>query len=104
MGVVFSRIRAGWKALTPVEKFKNVLKIVCCAGMGAMASDAALRTIKNSEAGPVTKASVMVAAWGLGGYLGEKSGEYLGETTDAIIALHNMSKEAKKAKEEEANG
>ena len=92
-------IKAGWKSLTPVEKVKEVVKLICCAGMGTICGDIASEHMAGKT--KLEKAGVLVASWGLGTYLGEKAGDAAGEVIDAVAALNEIRKNAK---EENANG
>lgn len=97
-------IKAGWQSLTPVEKVKEVVKLICCAGMGTICGDIANEHMVGKT--KLEKAGVMVASWGLGTYLGNKAGEAAGEVIDAAAALNDIRKASKKEehKEENANG
>ena len=100
---MFKRIKAGWNSLTPVEKVKQVVKLVCCAGMGTLCGDIASQHMPGKT--KLEKAGVLVASWGLGTYLGDKSGDALGEAIDSVVALNEMRKEIKRQEQEEkANG
>ena len=97
-------IKAGWQSRTPVEKVKLILRLVCGIGMGAVCGDIASEHMSGHNG--MEKAAIVIGAWGLGGYLGEKSGEYIGETIDAAVELNEIRKKEKERqqKEENANG
>lgn len=103
MGML-NRIKAGWKVLTPVEKVKMVVKLVCGVGGGFIGGELFEKTrggIK-SKAG---NACLYMTCWGLGGYLGEKAAENLNEGIDSVIELNEMRKQMQKEdKEAQANG
>ena len=89
-------IKAGWQAQTPVEKVKTIVKLICSMGMGTICADVAhIHTLGKSK---LEKVSVMVASYGMGCYLGDKSGEAINEVIDAAVELNDLRK---KLKEEE---
>ena len=101
MGIL-KAVKIGWQALTPAEKVKKVLDLICGIGTSTVTGTVAGTWIReNPEASVATKACVFVGGVGLGGYLGEKAGEYCGEFVDACVGLHNARKELKDVKEED---
>ena len=106
MGIMLKRMAAGWKAMTPMEKAKIVLRLICSFGGGTIGGDIASRAAKDSTT--FDKFCLVVTGVGLGGYIGEKSSEHLEKTLDACVELNNMRKqfqeEAATAEEDNANG
>lgn len=94
---IIKAIKTGWKAKTPVEKFKFVMNLVCSLGTGAICGDTARRLMPGHN--KIEQVAMSVAAFGVGGYLGDKAGDYIGETTDAVVTLYHIHKD----KEDNAN-
>jgi len=86
-------IKAGWKAQTPVEKIKMVVKLVCSMGMGTICADIAHDHMAGKS--NLEKVSVLVASYGMGCYLGDKSGDAIGEVIDAAVELNEIRKNLK---------
>lgn len=102
MGML-KRIRGGWKAMTPVEKFKLITRLVIGFGTGWMSSSAADELTKGAPK-PV-KACSVVASWGIGMAVGNAAGNAMDEFVDNCVELHQMRKEekAREAGKETAN-
>ena len=101
---ILNRMKAGWKTMTPVEKVKTVIRLMCGVGGGFLGGELfnVARGGVKSKAG---NACLYMTCWGLGGYLGDKAADNLNETIDSVIELNEMRKQMQNEKKEgQANG
>ena len=101
MGML-KRIKAGWTAMTTAEKVKMILRLICAGGTGCVCGDIAAQHMPGKS--KLEQFEIFVAGVGVGGYLGNKAGEYLGDAVDAVMELNEIRKECKAEKEANANG
>lgn len=90
---LFKMMKAGWQSLTPAEKAKQIIKLVCSMGMGTICGDMANQHMAGKT--KLEKLTILTASYGLGCYLGDKSGEAIGEVVDAAVELNNLRKSLK---------
>lgn len=83
-----------WRAKTPAEKIKSILRIAANTGAGIIGSDIATRAA--ADKGPLSKVCAAVAGAGLGIAAGDVASKALDETVDTFKELADTRKGMKK--------
>lgn len=82
-----------WRAKTPAEKIKTILRLAANTGAGIIGSDIATRAAAGK--GPLSKVCAAVAGAGLGIAAGDVASKALDETVDTFKEIADMRKEMK---------
>ena len=93
MGFI-KRMYAGWKSMTPVEKFKFALSTLTQIGAGIAVSNVAYDHAK--DCGKVQGTLALIGGWGLGIAAGDVAGKAVEDFVDKTILINEMRKEIKK--------
>lgn len=94
---ILRNIKAGWKVMTPVEKFKLVIDFVAKCGCSIMAGDIAATHVAGRNF--VENAAITVGAVGLGWAAGDAASKAIDEFVDDCVFLNEMRKQNKAEKE-----